>query len=68
METNKNYKRKYRQLDDDVKARIAASLKNRGKSLAHRNAISQSMVNYWKTVENKPSDDTPSSTETGQIV
>lgn len=48
------YKRQYRQLSDDTKRLL--SLKNRGrkKSETHKQHISQSMIDYWKSVPNKP--------------
>lgn len=64
----KNYKRQYRELDDDTKARISASMRNRGKSETHKQNISRSMVNYWKDVPSKhPDKDTPS-IENGEII
>ena len=50
---DKQYKRKYRELDDDVKRRISASTMNRPKSDLHRKHISQAMVDYWSSVPSK---------------
>ena len=50
----KNYKRQYRQLSDEVKAKISQSAKNKPKSEIHKQHLSQSMLRYWQTVQNKP--------------
>lgn len=49
-------KRQYRQLTDLTKMKISQSMKNRTKGDSHREAISQGLKRYWKTVPNKPSD------------
>lgn len=51
-----NYKRQYRQLDDTTKQKISQSLKNRSKSMSHKENISNGMKEYWKGVPNKPND------------
>ncbi len=51
-----NYKRQYRQLDDATKQKISQSLKNRSKSMSHKENISNGMKEYWKGVPNKPND------------
>ena len=48
-----NYKRQYRQLDDATKQKISQSLKNRSKSMSHKENISNGMKEYWKGVPNK---------------
>ena len=50
----KNYKRQYRQLSDETKNKISTSTKNKPKSAAHKQHIQQSMLRYWRTVQNKP--------------
>ena len=50
-------KRKYRELSDMTKAKISQSLKNRGKSMEHKENIFNGMKNYWKTIPNKPKDE-----------
>ena len=50
------YKRKYRQLSDETKSKISVSSKNKPKSALHRQHIQQSMLRYWSTVGNKPTD------------
>ena len=46
-------KRKYRELDDDVKQRISSTLKGRGKTSTHAQNISQGMKDYWATVPSR---------------
>lgn len=52
-----DYKRVYRELDDDVKDKISRSSRNKPKSEEHKMHISQSMTDYWKTVPHKPNPD-----------
>ena len=47
------YKRKYRELDDDVKKRISQSCKNLKKSALHKQRLSQSLKNYWEGVKSR---------------
>ena len=47
------YKRQYRELDDDVKEKISNSSRNKPKSAEHKKHISQGMQEYWKTVPYK---------------
>lgn len=42
----KNYKRLWRELSDETKERINHSSKYKPKSAAHREHISQSLINY----------------------
>ena len=51
----KEYKRQYRELDDETKEKIAASQRGRTKSESHRQHISQAMEKYWQTVPHRPS-------------
>lgn len=46
--------RVFRQLNDATKIRISQSLKGRTMSDSHKDAISQSMKEYWKTIPNRP--------------
>lgn len=46
--------RKYRELKDDTKQRISQSLKGRGLTDSHKQAISDGMRAYWSTIPNKP--------------
>lgn len=52
-----NYKRQYRELDDEVKQKISNSSRNKPKSEEHKEHISQGMEKYWQTVPNKPKQD-----------
>ena len=52
----KEYKRQYRQLDDDTKQKISNSSCNRPKSDQHKQRISQGMKDYWQNVPNRPDD------------
>lgn len=46
-------KRKFRERDEITKMKISNSLRNRTKSIEHRNAISQGLKNYWEGVPSK---------------
>ncbi len=48
------YKRQYRELDDQTKKKISDS--NKGKKLSEyqKELISQSMIEYWKSVPHRP--------------
>ena len=46
----KNYKRKYRERDEITKMKNANSLRNRSKSASHRQAISQGLKNFYKSL------------------
>lgn len=46
--------RKYRELSDVTKQKISQAMKGKSKSVTHREAISNSLKDYWKTVPNKP--------------
>ena len=50
-------KRIYRELNDDTKQRISQSLKGRGLSDSHKQAISDGMRAYWSTIPNKPNNE-----------
>lgn len=50
----KQYKRQYRELDDETKAKISQANKNRPKSADHKLHISQSLTKYWDNVPHKP--------------
>ena len=57
MEQNKNYKRKYREMDDKTKQKISASLTGRPKSDQHKQNISTGLKNMWKTIPHKLQND-----------
>lgn len=52
----KEYKRQYRQLDDETKQKISNSSRNRPKSDQHKQHISRGMKDYWQNVPNRPDD------------
>lgn len=54
MTMTKQYKRQYRQLDDDVKQQISDSTRNRPKSEEHKEHIRQGMIQYWQSVPDRP--------------
>lgn len=65
---NTTYKRKYRELAPETKAKISQANKNKPKSETHKNHISQALTKYWQTVPHCPtSGDTPS-VSNGEIV
>lgn len=47
----------YRQMDDATKQRISQRLKGRSMSDSHKQAISDGMKAYWKTIPYKPTDE-----------
>ncbi|MDH6343172.1 hypothetical protein M2480_001798 [Parabacteroides sp. PFB2-12] len=58
-----NNKRTYRQLDDTTKKKISQSLKGKGKSFTHAQAISKGLKDYWATIPNKPTNNNTDNTE-----
>lgn len=55
-----NYKRQFREMSPETKAKISQSMKNKSKSLSHRENISNGMREYWKNVPSSPTNDTTS--------
>lgn len=55
------YKRKYRELDDDTKQKISQSSKGKPKSYSHRQHLSQALQDYWKTVPSRGNNEVKSS-------
>ena len=51
-----NYKRQYRELDDETKEKISVGSRNKPKSTEHKMHISQAMEKYWQTVPHRPDD------------
>lgn len=43
----------YRELSDETKAKISQSMRNKSKTETHREAISNGLKTYWKTIPNK---------------
>lgn len=64
MHTNNNSKRQYRELSDATKQKISFRLKGRSKSDTHKEAISNGMKEYWKTIPNKPTSTNSPTTST----
>lgn len=52
--------RKFRQMDDATKLRISQKLRGRSMSDSHKEAISNSLKAYWKTIPNKPNENNES--------
>ena len=50
----KEYKRKFRELQDSIKDSIRKSCVGKAKSTSHKEHISQGMKKYWSTVPSKP--------------
>ncbi len=50
------YKRQYRNLDDEVKQKISDSMRGRAKSYDHKQHISRGMKKYWQNVPNRPTE------------
>lgn len=50
-------KRQFRELSDETKAKISQTMKNRSKSMTHKEKISNSLKNYWRNIPNKPVND-----------
>ena len=57
------YKRLYRNLNDEVKKKNSASTKGKPKSYDHKLHISQSMKRYWESVPYMDSADSNKKTE-----
>lgn len=49
-------KRQFRQMDDATKLRISHRLRGRSMSETHKQAISDGMKAYWKTIPNRPTE------------
>lgn len=60
------YKRQYREIDDEVKEKISQANKNKPKSESHKLHLSQSLTKYWQSVPHRPSSGT--SVTNGDIV
>ena len=65
---NQEYKRQYRELDDATKQKIGDAVRGRSKSQSHRDKISRSMTEYWKTVPNRPADDENGHTTMDELI
>ena len=52
-----NYKRQFREMNPETKAKISQSMKNRSKSFSHRENISNGLRKYWKNIPSRPTND-----------
>ena len=52
--------RLYREMDDATKLRISQRLRGRSMSETHKQAISDGMKAYWKTIPNRPTENNKS--------
>ena len=50
-------KRQFRELDEATKKKISASSRNKPKTAAHKQRISEAMKRYWKTIPHRPDAD-----------
>ncbi len=50
---DKNYKRQYRELNDETKQKISQALRGKSKSYSHAQHISQGLKAYWQNVPSK---------------
>lgn len=50
----------FRQMDDATKFRISQRLRGRSMSETHKQAISDGMKAYWKTIPNRPTENNKS--------
>ena len=53
----KEYKRQYREQTPETKQKISAALKGRQKSSTHKENISKGLIDYWKQIRPKQSED-----------
>ena len=51
-----NYQRRSRHLSPETKAKISRSLTGRPKTIAHKEAIRQGELRYWRNDDNFPDD------------
>lgn len=51
------HRRKFRERDEITKMKISNSLRNRSKSLSHRQAISQGLKNFYKSLPSMKNND-----------
>ena len=48
------HKRKYRELEDEVKEKISQSTKGKAKTMRHRQNLSRSLKRYWEGIPHRP--------------
>lgn len=51
---NTTYKRQYRELSPETKAKLSAVHKNKKKSASHRLHLSNAMLRYWANIPYRP--------------
>ena len=56
MIQNNNYKRQSREMPEEVKQKISASLRGRAKSYTHKQNISNGVKTYWKQIPRREDD------------
>ena len=47
-------KRQFRELDETTKQKISNSSRNKPKTAAHKQRISEAMKRYWRTIPHRP--------------
>lgn len=50
------YKRQYREMDDETKQKISLTLKGRSKSSIHKDNIRAGLIEYWKNIPSHKAD------------
>lgn len=60
-----NYKRQYREPSSETKQKISTALKNKPKSISHKQKKSQGLKAYWEKVPSRQDSDF---TDSGRIV
>ena len=51
------YKRRYREMDDETKKKISNSLRGRSKSMKHKENIRNGLRYYWSQIPSSKKDD-----------
>ena len=64
----KQYKRKTREVPDEVKTKISASLRGIRKSPEHCRHISKGLADYWKKIPSGKDDGGKNPIESGDVV
>ena len=62
------YKRQYRELPEETKDKISAANRNRPKSAAHKQHISQAMTAYWATVPSRENSGNSPTYQGGEVI
>lgn len=56
MKNNIQYKRQTREMPEETKQKISASLRGRAKSYTHKQNISNGVKTYWEQIPKKQND------------